>query len=435
MAGATGGSLGNITVINRSGQLPVYYTYDAQNQLIRVSEGDFRYEYTYDTYGNIRSVKRYENETDDLLSSNSYAYEDPQWIDRLTAFNNVQFTYDNIGNPLSYYNGSSYTFTWNGRELMTAVKGGVTTTYKYGADGLRTQKKVGSTTYNYYYNSKGQLIRQTWGTNYMDFLYDETGSAYSFIYNGTQYYYVKNLQGDVVKILNTSGSVVASYSYDAWGKVTNSGNVVGQYNPIRYRGYYYDTETRLYYISSRYYDPEIGRWISPEPNVYNGDFDKGVSLIGYNVYTYCANNPTNFSDPTGEFAIGVMLGKAFIGATVNVLTTYIGAKVTGQSYSLKDAGFAALTGAFGTGNLGFKIAAAAVSGIYTGVTASQNGASTGGSVIAGLVSAGATILSVSNIAEWMGGALQFGLSTFTDIVFGTSSNSISAAVYRASIES
>ena len=70
---------------------------------------------------------------------------------------------------VEYYNGSSYTFTWNGRELAKAVKGGVTTTYKYGADGLRTQKKVGSTTYNYYY-ADGLLVRQTLGTNYMDFL-------------------------------------------------------------------------------------------------------------------------------------------------------------------------------------------------------------------------------------------------------------------------
>ena len=101
----------------------------------------------------------------------------------------------------------------------------------------------------------------------MDFLYDESGSPYSFIYNGTQYYYVKNLQGDVVKILNASGSVVANYYYDAWGKVTNTGNIVGLYNPIRYRGYYYDTDTGFYYLQSRYYDPMVKRFINA-----NGDF-------------------------------------------------------------------------------------------------------------------------------------------------------------------
>ena len=92
---------------------------------------------------------------------------------------------------------------------------------------------------------------------------------------------------------------------------------------------------------------------------------------------YGFNNPISYSDPTGEFAIGVMLRKAFIGATVNVLTTYIGAKVTGQSYSLKDAGFAALSGALGTINSWTKIVAGIVSGGYTGFTAVQNGSSIG----------------------------------------------------------
>ena len=129
----------------------------------------------------------------------------------------------------------------------------------------------------------------------MDFLYDESGSPYSFIYNGTQYYYVKNLQGDVVKILNASGSVVANYSYDAWGKVTSSGNVVGQYNPIRYRGYYYDTETGFYYLQSRYYDPTIKRFINADGYINaNGDF------LGFNMFAYCGNNPIARFDDGGN---------------------------------------------------------------------------------------------------------------------------------------
>ena len=160
---------------------------------------------------------------------------------------------------------------------------------------MRTQKTVGSTVYNYYY-ADGLLIRQTWGTNYMDFLYDESGSPYSFIYNGTQYYYVKNLQGDVMRIVDATGAVVANYTYDAWGKVTNSGNIVGLYNPIRYRGYYYDTETGFYYLQSRYYDPTIKRFINADGYVnVNGDF------IGFNMFAYCVNNPINSSDPTGAW--------------------------------------------------------------------------------------------------------------------------------------
>ena len=297
-------SLGNITAINRSGYEPLSYTYDAQNQLVSVLEGDFRYDFTYDTYGNILSVACVEDYSDEVVSSNTYTYGNPQWLDRLTAFNGHDIAYDEIGNPLTYYNGSDYAFTWDGRELATATKGSTSLSYNYGADGLRTQKTVGSTVYNYYY-ADGLLVRQTWGSNYIDFLYDESGNAYSFVYNGTQYYYVRNLQGDVVKILDTSGGVVASYTYDAWGKVTSSGSI-GQINPIRYRGYYYDTETGFYYLQSRYYDPTIKRFISADDVSYlgaNGDF---VSL---NLYAYCGNNPVMGSDPLGKWTIS--FGKTY----------------------------------------------------------------------------------------------------------------------------
>jgi ABC-type antimicrobial peptide transport system permease subunit len=99
------------------------------------------------------------------------------------------------------------------------VKGGVTTSYTYGADGLRTQKQYGSTTYNYYYVD-GRLVRMTWANSYIDFLYDESGSVYSFVYDGDQYYFVKNLQGDVVQIRSIWGTLLVEYDYDAWGNCT-----------------------------------------------------------------------------------------------------------------------------------------------------------------------------------------------------------------------
>ena len=141
----------------------------------------------------------------------------------------------------------------------------------------------------------------------MDFLYDESGSPYSFFYNGTQYYYIKNLQGDVMRIVNTSGAVVASYTYDAWGKGSGSGSL-SQINPIRYRGYYYDTDTGFYYLQSRYYDPVVKRFINADDASLlgaNGDF---TSL---NLYAYCGNNPVSRSDDGGEawnIAIGVAIG-------------------------------------------------------------------------------------------------------------------------------
>ena len=336
-------NLGNITIVNRNSNSPIYYTYDAQNQLIEVNDGTFRSEYTYDTYGNILSFGYFDANTDDEIFIDSYVYGDSQWLDQLTKFNGVEFEYDHIGNPTKYYNGSNYTFTWNGRELATATKGSTSVSYKYGADGLRTQKTVGSTVYNYYY-ADGLLIRQTWGTNYIDFLYDESGSPYSFIYNGMQYYYVKNLQGDVMRIVNTSGTVVANYTYDAWGKVTNSGNIIGLYNPIRYRGYYYDTDTGFYYLQSRYYDPAIKRFINADDASLlgaNGDF---TSL---NLYAYCGNNPVARADDGGE--AWHIVGGALLGCAISVTSQVITNMLTGESLT-QDIGKAALMGAI-TGGL------------------------------------------------------------------------------------
>ena len=93
-------------------------------------------------------------------------------------------------------------------------------------------------------------------------------------------------------------------------------NTLGTLNPLRYRSYVYDQETSLYYLQSRYYDPEIGRWISPEPNVDYGEFDEGAGLLGYNVYAYCANNPVMFKDETGE---SITLTCILIGAGIGLL--------------------------------------------------------------------------------------------------------------------
>ena len=121
-----------------------------------------------------------------------------------------------------------------------------------------------------------------------------------------------------MKILNTSGSVVASYSYDAWGKVTTSSSI-GQTNPIRYRGYYYDTDTGFYYLQSRYYDPVVKRFISADDASFlgaNGDF---TSL---NLYAYCGNNPVIRQDTEGEawhILTGALVG-AGIGFFSNLFT-------------------------------------------------------------------------------------------------------------------
>ena len=132
-----------------------------------------------------------------------------------------------------------------------------------------------------------------------------------FEHNGTKYWYGKNLQGDITAIRNASGTLVAQYAYDAWGKhiritdgsgndVSDNPNHIANINPFRYRGYYFDVETGWYYLNARYYDPNVGRFLSPEPNIYVGKFDENAGLIRYNVYAYCANNPVMYKDESGE---------------------------------------------------------------------------------------------------------------------------------------
>ncbi len=129
-------------------------------------------------------------------------------------------------------------------------------------------------------------------------IYSAAGYPYALKYTGTLYYYITNLQGDVLHIVNTSGTPVVSYTYDPYGKpLTTTGTeatTLGAHNPLRYRGYVYDTETGLYYLQSRYYDPEIGRFI-------NGDAfaSTGQGIIGCNMFAYCGNNPVVFFDPFG----------------------------------------------------------------------------------------------------------------------------------------
>ena len=129
-------------------------------------------------------------------------------------------------------------------------------------------------------------------------------------YNNTLYYYVLNAQGDVVGLVNSSGKLVVEYVYDPWGKLleTKIGvaetdskyttyNNMALRNPLRYRGYIYDRDTGLYYLQSRYYDPEIGRFINAD-SYASTDM---VGLLSTNMFSYCENNPVMRVDPTGEF--------------------------------------------------------------------------------------------------------------------------------------
>ena len=264
----------------------ITHTYDNQSHLLKAA-GDTTYTYTYDGAGNILTA-----------NGHTYTYGDANWKDLLTAFDGQAITYDSIGNPTSYYNGTRWNFTWaNGRSLATASDGSNSLSFAYDASDLRTSKTVNGVTYRYYY-AGGKLMRMTWGSNTIDFFYDANGTPYAMKYDGAVYYYVTNLQGDVMYIMDANQNGVASYDYDPYGKVISAMGILSDVNPLRYRGYVYDQETGFYYLQSRYYDPAVGRFINADSYASTGQ-----GIIGYNMFAYCGNSPVNFSDETGHVAI------------------------------------------------------------------------------------------------------------------------------------
>ena len=216
------------------------------------------------------------------------------------------FAYDEIGNFLTYYNGSAYSFTWEGRNLVGATKGSTNMSFTYDDNGIRTSKTVNGVEHIYYLNGS-QIVAEKWGERLLVYLYDAAGSPIGMMFRKTSYaegefdvyWFTKNLQGDILSVYNESGQQVAYYSYsDAWGNhtayVTTTAIEGAQYNPFRYRGYYYDTDLGMYYLQSRYYDAKICRFINADSALYG-------TMLGYNLFAYCENNPITRADPTGRF--------------------------------------------------------------------------------------------------------------------------------------
>ena len=255
-------------------------------------------------------------------STETYTYAATNgWKDQLTGYNGVGLTYDASGNPLRYY---GYVMSWeNGRQLSGFTGGISPVSYEYNDSGIRTKKTVGSTVTEYFVEG-GLLLGQKTGSNVMQFLY-EGGSIYGFLYNGTPYYYVYNGQGDVVSVLNGTGTTVATYLYDAWGNLTSSSGSMADTNPIRYRGYYYDIESGFYYLQSRYYDPKTGRFI-------NADGQINADMSGTNLYAYCGSNPVNFADPTGRIAVvDDLLAALLIGVAAGAVAGAVAAGAAANS--------------------------------------------------------------------------------------------------------
>ena len=286
---------GNITEISQ-GTVSVSYYYNSANELIRENNG-FTNEtvtYSYDLYGNITGKNVYAYTTADdpgtPLQTISYGYTNSSWGDQLTSYNNQPISYDAMGNPTSYL---GQTLTWEGKQLTAAG----TNAYAYDENGLRVQKTTGSGTTDYFYNGS-VLMGLTKGNDTLLFSYDQRGKVQAVRFNGTYYYYLRNGQGDIVKLIDNSGNTAVEYSYDTWGKQLSCtgtlAGTLGVLNPFRYRGYVYDEETQWYYLQSRYYDPETGRFLSADVMLSTGQ-----GVLGHNTYAYCLNNPATLLDDNG----------------------------------------------------------------------------------------------------------------------------------------
>lgn len=327
---------GNIIRKHNSKSQNIYYTYDDLGQLVREDNSPLTltYTYSYDDAGNIVQWNIYQITSSSatptaLLQSKAYTYSSSAWGDLLTSCNGITITYDEIGNPLSYYNGSSYTFTWDGRRLATAVKGSNSMSFTYNNDGFRVTKTVNGVVTTYYYQGS-LLIAEETNSQILVYIYDTNGSPVGFKYRGADYAsgtwdtyaYEKNIQGDIVAVYDVStGTKLISYRYNAWGLCgptyyNNGSTTTATKNPFKYRGYYYDSDLDMYYLQSRYYDPNNCRFISPDDTSYlgaNGD------LVSYNLYAYCSNNPVNYTDPTGKF-INILIG-ASVGFVVSAVVS------------------------------------------------------------------------------------------------------------------
>ena len=181
-------------------------------------------------------------------------------------------------------------------------------TYTYNANGIRTSKTINGVKHEYTLDGT-KIFRETWGNNTLIPLYDNEDSVCGIIYNSASYYFIKNLQGDVIAIVDKDAETVARYSYDAWGAVTSAvtytdltkGVDIATINPFRYRGYYYDEEIGLYYLQSRYYDASVGRFTSVDnPTIINNA--SNTASMSTNKYCYCQNSPSNDTDECGSTA-------------------------------------------------------------------------------------------------------------------------------------
>ena len=274
------------------------------------------------------------------------------------------------------------------------------------------------------YSSDEKLLKRSDG---LEFIYDTQGLAGVVDNSGSTaktYFYRKDAQGNIVALLDENGAVVVKYVYNAWGehKVLNpdgtentSASFIGNINPFRYRGYYYDTSLKLYYLVTRYYDPVVGRFISQD----SFDYADPDTINGLNLYAYCNNNPVMNVDPTGhawwswlisglQIAVGAALvftglGAGFgasliVGGTLGIITNIVGSTIGN--------GLSSMLNGYGAISTGISLLSFGPVGIIAGIGLMLVG---GATMAFGANEVVSGITGTNYIRDFMGGDLYDGL--------------------------
>jgi RHS repeat-associated protein len=317
------------------------YYYDGFNQLIR-EDISIYYQmaktmtYTYDSQGNITSIKEfaYKNVSGIPINEKRMFYQNT-WKDQLTkieyyengAFKHSEsYIYDLSGNVTNINDSRTYHYNkwmqWEGRQLTNFTTYCNAHIYTYNDMGIRTSKHLnscgGSSTTTYTLDGDKVLIEERSDGTTLYFTYDVDGSLLSMNYNGNEYFYVTNLQGDIIELVDINGNIAATYRYDAWGNIISKFGDMSDINPYRYRGYRWDEESGWYYLQSRYYNPQTGRFISSDRLL--GDLGE---IKFHNTYAYTENNLVMFIDPNGEFIISfIVISIAITTITIGLIQIY-----------------------------------------------------------------------------------------------------------------
>lgn len=324
--------LNNITHIYYNNKLENKYYYDEYNQLVKEKNylTNESIEYVYDNSGNILSKKIYDLKNNNLVKEDKYEYNNTNWEDQLTKFNDETITYDGIGNPLTI--GNDITLNWiNGRQLNTYTDSNKTIEYKYNRDGIRISKKINNIETKYYLEGNDIILEKT-GNDVLYYIHNNMNQLIGFKYNDDLYYYIKNIQNDIIGILDSNYKIVVKYTYDSWGNnvsikdgngndISNNENHIGNINPFRYRSYYYDKETKLYYLNSRYYNPNWGRFINAD-----GIICSNSDITSLNLFSYVSNDFINKVDENGNFLIRVILKAFIIKSVTKAISSMVGKK-------------------------------------------------------------------------------------------------------------